>query len=431
MLRRDRVRHRSTLNCSPTSFNSRILLTNICSIVHNVVVMLHRTILHINTGQFPALIEQKRTPELAGRPVIVADARANGIGVVVSASREATLSGVRKGMIVRRALRACPEAVAVRYDRASYAAASNSVFDVLSTYSPLVEPEALGAAFIDVTGCRRLFGSLANICAGVSDGVLGAVGVPVYIGCATNKLVAKIASSLMRPFVSVRPGFERGFLAGLDVGLLPSVTPRILKRLTGLGISRIGELAAISEKLLVRQFGETGIRLGMEAVGIDFARVKNGYPPDTVTIERVLEHAVDEPFAVEECLGVVACEACSRLRKRFVLASEVTLDIRVGSPRSIPRPSSARFKTPTDSPYTILQTLRNLLYRQMNEGVEICGVRVLFSDLVRGDCSQLSLIGERERNQKIERTVDIIRERFGDDAIGVASLVTCLRERRK
>jgi DNA polymerase-4 len=226
--------------------------------------------------------------------------------------------------------------------------------------------------------------------------------------------------------VSIREPEFRGpeFLAPLPVGVLDPVIPKIEKRLNELGVSTVGQLAMIPERLLVRQFGPVGSLMRRQSLGEDWSHVRAAYPPEVITIEQTFEHSVEEPSEVEAYLSLMVDEALAKLRKRGSLAGEITLGLQISQ---FPIPNSKfqiaffRFKKPTDSASAIVQALGKMLVERMQPGMEVSGVRIVFSDLTPGSSSQLSLIGDDERRGRIDRTVEHIRERFGERAILIAS----------
>ncbi len=385
--------------------------------------MIDRSILHIRIDSFFAAIERKRRPELAAKPVVVGRPKGNTSGVVVSASREAMKMGVEEGMSIRQAQRTCPDAVVVMANYALYRQVSEQFLDILARYSPFLEPDSLGSAFMDVTGSRALFGDAHQIAARICTQVSADLGLTVSMGLASNKLAARVASGCGERLRQVIAGSEAAFLAPLPVSALDAVSDKIKKRLNELGISTIGGLAMIPERLLVRQFGPVGSAIARQSVGIDPSQVRAAYPPDVINIEHRFDTALEEPAEVEECLRRITSEAVITLRKRNSLAGEVTLLLcdegQISNLKS--QTSNLRFKRPTDSAASIIQALVKLLESVMKPGMEVSMVRVVLSGLTPGAASQLSLIGDGERRHRLDRAVELVRERFGDGAVIFAS----------
>jgi len=389
-----------------------------------------RSILHIRIEPFFVLVERNRHPELAGRPVIVGRAKGNTSGVVVSASKDACKCGVKEGMSVRQAQRSCPEAAVLKADHAAYRQVSEDFMDILSRCSPLLEPDMLGNAYMDVTGSRRLFGSAARISGLISAEVSKRLNMPAFIGCGSNRLISKIASGAAsdsgKLFVYIGDDMWCRVSSPMPVNALDPINERIEKRLHELGVSSIGQLAAIPEHLLIRQFGPIGSVIRKQCSGIDSSVVKAAYPPDIIIIEHPFAHTVEEPAEAEEYLNAMAGQAHIKLRKRGALAGEITLNLQDDSQdksqdKSTFHSAYLRFKKPTDSVYSMQQSLAKLLHSIMNPGMQISRMRISLSDLTHGASSQMCLFGDGERKKRLNRACELIRERFGDGSVFIAS----------
>jgi len=205
------------------------------------------TILHADLDAFYASVEQRDDPRLRRRPVIV------GSGVVLAASYEAKAYGVRTAMGGAQARRLCPEAIVVEPRMSAYAEASNAVFDVFRDTTPLVEAISIDEAFLDVAGMRRLSGTPVQIALRLRSEVVRRVGLPITVGVARTKFLAKVASGVAKPdgLLVVRAGREHAFLHPLPVERLWGVGPATARRLHERGIRTVGEVAELPEELLV------------------------------------------------------------------------------------------------------------------------------------------------------------------------------------
>ena len=213
-------------------------------------------ILHADLDAFFASVEQRDDPRLLGRPVIV------GGGVVLAASYEARACGVRSAMGGGRARQLCPEAVVVRPRFSAYVEASRAVFAILDDAAPVVEQISIDEAFLDVTGLEAITGTPEQIARRLRAQVRREVGLPISIGAATSKHVAKIASAAAKPdgLLLVAPGAELAFLHPLPVERMWGVGPATQRRLNRHGIRTIGDLARFGESGLVRLLGRAGGR---------------------------------------------------------------------------------------------------------------------------------------------------------------------------
>lgn len=379
--------------------------------------------MHIRLDAFFATVEQRRRPNLRGKPVIVTEPKGNTSGVVVSASREARKQSVKEAMSVRHAQRACPDAILFKADYPAYRLVFEEFLNMLSRYTPQLEPDSLGSAFMDITAGRNLFGDPSELCARIISEVSAHLDMPLCIGLAPNKLLAGIASGLGKGYVRVRSGNESGFLSPLPISRLAAVDGKIDKRLGELGVANIGQLAQISERVLVRQFGPVGNLIHKQAQGIDFSPVLAAYPEETIITEHPFCCPAEEPAEIEERLNAMAAECEAILRRRNTLAREILLAITAchSEQREESLPAYYTFKKPTDSAYTISQALAKLLGSMMEPGMEVSKVRIELSGLTRGESCQLSLIGPNERANRLNRVVELISDRFGDGAIFLAT----------
>jgi DNA polymerase-4 len=380
---------------------------------------------------FYVSVEVRRRPELAGRPVVVGGTSARG--VVAAASYEARRYGVHSAMPSTRARRLCPDAVFLPGDFAAYEAASHDVHAVFHAYTPLVEGIALDEAFLDVTGALRLFGSGAAIAASIRARTSGELALSCSVGVAPNKLLAKLASVAAKPtatperispgagVVVVAPGEELAFLHPLPVQALWGVGPATLERLRRLGVTTVGDLAAVAEPTLVHTLGKAnGRHLHRLAQGIDERPVEPDRPVKSIGHEQTF--AQDLHDHDELALEVVRMSdaVASRLRQHGLAGRTVTLKVRFGTFTTITRSSTA--PEPLETGPAIAAAARTLLDAvDPTPGVRLLGVSV--SGLAARGGEQLRL-GDDPSWGSATAAVDQVRERFGATAIGPASLVS-------
>src|SRR5438270_11169319 len=214
------------------------------------------TILHADLDSFYASVEQRDAPRLGGRPIIV------GAGVVLAASYEAKAYGVRTAMGATRASRMCPRAVVVEPRMSAYSDASKAVFEVFEQTTPLVEGLSIDEAFLDVGGLRRLSGTPREIATRLRCNVLERVGLPITVGVARTKFLAKVASGVAKPdgLLVVPPDRELEFLHPLEVDGLWGVGPVTAGKLRERGITRVGQVASLPEGALVGMLGRASGR---------------------------------------------------------------------------------------------------------------------------------------------------------------------------
>jgi DNA polymerase-4 len=379
-----------------------------------------RGIIHMDLDAFYASVEQLRRPELRGRPVIVGGADSgNGKaylrrGVVSAASYEARVYGVRSAMPLMTALRLCPHAAVVPVDFTAYRAASRAVFAIAREYTPLIEPLSLDEAFLDVTGSRRRFGPPSEIADAIRQRVLDECSLHVSFGVATCKTVAKIGSDLEKPrgFVVVRPGHEAAFLAPLALRRLPGLGPASEASLSGLGITTLGELAALPLEVVQRRVGNAaGRSLWERAQGIDTSPVVLPGRPHSVSREETFTRDVTTREGLVQRLGTLSADVGARLRAGSWTARTVTLKLRYHDFATITRQHS--LPAPTSADVDVRDTAIALLDAAWSGApVRLLGVGVTGLE----GASQMDLFSA-PRTGQLDHTLDTLRARFGSNAI--------------
>ena len=386
-----------------------------------------RTILHADLDAFYASVEVLDDPSLRGKPVIVGG-EPGGRGVVSAASYEARRFGVHSAMPLRTAARLCPDGVFLpgRPDR--YRELSRAVMAIFASYTPLVEPISLDEAFLDVTGSLTAFGEGEAIAARIKERVLAEVGLVVSVGVASNKLCAKVASDLRKPdaLVVVPPGDEAAFLAPLPVGRLWGVGPQARQALADHGVSTIGQLATMSDATLRRRFGSHGTELARRARGMDPSPVVPGQAPKSIGHELTFDRDVSDPARLEATLLDLAESVASRLRANGLAAGAVQLKLRYEGFETLTRQVAVPHQTRESAPIYAagVALLRKTLVR--GRAVRLIGLTAI--NLT--EAQQLTLFDASPKTDRLTRSIDAVRERFGDGAITRGRLIGH-RDRRR
>jgi DNA polymerase-4 len=317
-------------------------------------------------------------------------------------------------MPLRTALRLCPQAILVPVDFRAYRDASKTVFDIARDYTPIIEPLSLDEAFLEVTGSTRRFGTPQHIAEEIRERILAASGLHASFGVATCKTVAKIASDLRKPrgFVVVAPGDEAAFLAPLPLRRLPGLGPAAERALSGLGISTLGQLAALPLDTVQRRVGRaSGTSLWERAQGIDTAAVSVPGAPRSVSREETFARDVAQRDALHARIAELASDVGARLRTGGWTARTVTLKLRYSDFTTITRQETLASSTATDT--TVRDAALALLEAAWSgDAVRLLGVGVTGL----ADAPQLDLF-DRPANDRIDHTLDRLRERFGQAAI--------------
>jgi DNA polymerase-4 len=388
------------------------------------------TILHADLDAFYASVEQLLDPALVGTPVAV------GGSVVLAASYEAKAFGVHGGMAGWRAEQLCPGLRFVGGHFRDYQRLGDAVIDVLRDFTPLVERISIDEAFLDVAGAIHLFGPPADIAAKIRRRVRGELGLPVSVGVATTKHLAKVASQVAKPdgLVVVEPEREREFLDPLPVELLWGVGPSTRARLSAKGIHTIGDLAATAPSTLERVLGHAiGHKLGALAGNRDPRRVETSGRAHSMGAQSALGRRFVSAELLRTELGFLADRIAPRLRAAGAAGRTITVRVRFMGLRSITR--SVTLPTATSTTFTLRELSTELAAAALADHPaerEITLVAISVSNLVPDVPLQLELpLGTDDRLRQgtpagtarwaLDRAADAIRARFGRESIGPAA----------
>jgi DNA polymerase-4 len=391
------------------------------------------TILHADLDAFYASVEQLLDPSLRGRPIAV------GGGVVLAASYEARAFGVRGGMSGRRARELCPALRFVGGHFAEYQRLGGRVIDVFRDYTPLVERISIDEAFLDLTGARQLFGSAVGIAATIRRRVRTELGLPVSIGAASTKHLAKVASQVAKPdgLLVVPVGKEREFLDPLPVRLIWGIGAKTEARLAANGVRTIGELAATSPRSLRHLLGDAvGSKLSSLAGNVDPRRIETSRRSSSVGAQAALglRDVTDE--LLRTTLGFLADRVAARLRAAGRAGRTITVRVRFADMRSVTR--SVTLSGPiaatvglTDVAVELARTALADHPRERRISLLAVSVSHLADQRVLQLELPLGLPDEPLRpgtsagaaRWSVDRSVDAIRLRFGRDVIGYATTV--------
>lgn len=382
-----------------------------------------RWIIHVDLDAFFASVEEILDPSLRGKAIIVGGDPAQR-GVVSSASYPARACGVHSAMPMAQALRLCPHAVVITPRHDEYGRRSRAVMAILREFTPAVEPLSIDEAFVDVTGCERLWGPPLDVARLIQRRILGEQGLPCSLGIATTKLVAKIACDTGKPrgLVLVPAGGEAAFLAPLPIERIWGVGRVTAERLRSLGIETIGDLAAWSEEDLVRAFGDAGHHLFRSARGIDQSRVETGRERRSISQERTFGRDEGDRRVLERTLLAMSENVAARLRAEGLVAETVRLKLR--TPAFVTHTRQESLAQPTDQGQVIHAAALRLLHANWRQGQQLRLLGVGVSGLLDHSGYQLSLFDQGDqRRTRLNRALDAIRERYGRHAITRASLL--------
>ena len=372
------------------------------------------TILHADIDAFFASVEQRDDPRLHGRPVIV------GAGVVLAASYEAKACGVRTAMGGRQARRLCPDAVVVSPRMSAYSEASKAVYRVFEDTTPLVEGLSIDEAFLDVRGMRRLAGTPVEIARRLRRDVRERVGLPITVGVARTKFLAKVASGVAKPdgLLVVPPDRELAFLHPLRVERLWGVGPITAAKLRDRGISTVGQVAQLGEAALVSLLGRaSGRHLHALAHNRDPRPVQVRRRRGSIGSQRALGRRPRSHEAVDAVLIGLVDRVCRRLRTAHRVGRTVVLRLRFDDFSRATR--SHTLPHATAETWPILATARGLLATAAplieRRGLTLVGVAV--ANLEDDRFVQLTLPFDRRSRAALDAALDEVRARYGSTAI--------------
>ena len=390
------------------------------------------TILHADLDAFYASVEQLFDPSLRGKPIAV------GGGVVLAASYEAKAFGVRGGMPGRRARELCPHLIFVDGHFKDYQRLGDAAIDVVNDFTPLVERISIDEAFADVAGCTHLFGPPAEIAREIRRRVRAELGLPISVGVARTKHLAKIASQVAKPdgLVVVDPETALDFLHDLPVELMWGVGPATRARLAEVGVLTIGQLAKASGPSLERLLGPAaGEKLTALAWNRDPREIRTDRRARSAGAQSALGRKVAEKHIFRPTLRHLADRVGSRLRPKSLSGRTVTVRVRFADLRSVTR------SVTLDAPISATAILAEIAEDQVravlaqNPGektISLLAISVshlekhalLQLELALGLADEIRRPGTKKGAARFaaDRAIDAIRDRFGWDAVGYGSV---------
>ena len=379
-----------------------------------------RILAHADMDAFYASVEQLDDPSLCGRALVVGPNSYRG--VVLTASYEARQYGVKSAMPMAEARRRCPDMTIVppRFDR--YQEVSSTIMSVFENFSPQVEAISLDEAFLDMSGAEKIFGPPLRMAKQIQDAVTDATdGLTASVGIASTKYVAKVASDFNKPngLTIVEPDDAIEWLDPMPVKRLWGAGPKTIPRLESLGLYTIGDVRRADPAWIQRHLGRAGRHFQSLANAQDPRRVARKRVARSMGSDRTLRDDVSKREDIEHYLRRSADRIGRRLRDKKYLCRGVRVKLKTTDFKSLSK--QAQLTEPTDSSQILFDTGCSLLeqFERQNQ-YRLVGLAVY--DLIRADeTSQLDLFSEKGKPQALERTIDQLVKRFGDDVIKRAS----------
>jgi len=386
---------------------------------------LEKIILHLDMDAFFAAIEQLDNPQFRGKPVVVgADPRGGkGRGVVSTCSYEAREFGIHSAMPISQAYKRCPHAIYVFPRGKRYSEMSKKIMKILYRFSPDIEPISIDEAFLDISSTCKLFGSAENLGKSIRKMIHDETQLIASVGIAPSKFVAKIASDLEKPdgLVIVDKNHIVEFLAPLEISRLWGVGKKTLPQLQSLGIHTIGDLARYSQKKLIDKFGKAGLHFWRLANGIDAREVERHVAAKSISKEVTFNVDKSDRDELYETLLYLCNELAREMRKKNYKGRTITLKIRLEDFSTFSRSKS--FSQAINASNLIREQVVDMFSSFDRKGKKVRLLGVGLSHLQIGG-GQINLFeGSDKQENKIDRVIDQVREKFGEKAITRASLI--------
>ena len=373
--------------------------------------------MHIDLDAFFVSVEQVLNPELKGKPVVVGG-KPDRRGVVAAASYEARAFGVHSAMPLATASRLCPQAIFIEGNFPRYRDASQKFMAILADFSPYLEPLGIDEAYLDATGFESIHGSIHQMAEKIRQCVKDKLGLCASIGIASSKVVAKVASDLSKPngLLEVPVGKERSFLKPLPIVKLPGIGKKSEQVLKGLGVSTIGQLAALPLDILESHFGAWGKLIHDHANGIGDDKVEPPAPAKSTSRETTFAKDTRDVTLLKATLRYLSERVGSDLRQKEKLAKCVTLKLRYADFTTTTRQQTLTQASDTDQTIfeTGLRLLKNELPRE-KQAVRLIGIGV--SNLVEAGRQRDMLDSSAQRLERLNTVIDRIRKKYGFTAI--------------
>jgi len=394
---------------------------------------LDRVIFLVDMNAFYITCETTRNPELAGRPAAVAGDPKRRSGIILAANYPARALGVRTAMVLRDALRLCPQLALVPPDHDFYEQKSAEVMSLLGGYSPLLEQNSIDEAWLDMSGCERLWGPPRLVAQQIMDRIKDELGLWCSIGIAPNKFLAKMASEMKKPLGITcldYPDLPERYWP-LPVRALSGVGASTADKLVGMGVRTIGDLARLDPAFLARRFGRQGQVLHDHAWGRDDAPVTPHEPDEAKSIGRSTTLSRDVTDRDEACRILMALtdDVAASMRRHQKRGTTVQITLKFHDFSVITR--QARIQ-PTCATREIYTQACHLLDQHWDRTTPIRLIGVSVSGF-RPDCAdQLTLFdlegaaarpGGLEKQDKLDRAIDDVRSRFGSASVTYGKLI--------
>ena len=373
--------------------------------------------MHVDMDAFFASVEQEDNPELKRKPVIVGGVYLSNRGVVSTASYEARKYGVHSAMPIIKAKQLCPNGIYLPGRHRRYEEISQQIFAIFRSYTPVVEKLSIDEAFLDLTGCHRLFGSSREIGEMIKKEIKNKTGLVASIGIAPNKFIAKLASTLDKPngFMIIDEEEVNEVIDPLPISKMWGVGDKTEKKLRDIGIKTIGMLKSLSLHELTNMFGKFGQNLYYLSRGIDQREIEAESETKSISQEETFSSNLSDDERIHAALMKLVEKVTRRLRKKNLRGSTIFIKIRYNDFSTYTRRKTLnQTVNQTDIVFTIAKKLihdNNLTKKP----VRLLGIGI--SNLTDEKSKQLSLFADDSNKNKLTNTIDKIRDKYGEGSV--------------
>ncbi len=386
-------------------------------------------IMHCDLDAFFVEVCRRHDPALEGVDLLIVGGRRESRGVVQSASYGARAFGVRSGIPIAEAARRCPGATFVKGEFPWYREASRAVRAVLERHAPMVVMTGMDEGYLDFTGTDLLHPvSLMDLATAIRIDVHREAGLDCSIGIGPNRMIAKVASDYAKPrgICEVRPGWERGFLAGLPLKAIPGIGPKTAARLAARGLTDVADVHAMPAEALAALIGrEEAIALRRRADGRGSVMLRASGPPKSVSRETTFSHDVRESATLDRTLHALVARVAAQLRDEELHAGAVVLKLRHGNFTTVTRRTTLGSPTALDA--ELLSAARGLLApafaaaRSQGQAIRLLGIGA--AALGTAEAPDLFESEQRLKAQGVTRAMDAVRAKFGAEALKSGGVV--------
>ena len=371
-----------------------------------------RHIVHLDLDTFFVSCERLMDRELNNIPVLIGGT--SNRGVVAACSYETRQFGVHSGMPMKMARLLCPEATVIRGNNTVYTKFSEMVTDIVKEQSPLFEKSSIDEFYVDVTGMDKFFGTY-KWAKELREKIIKETMLPISFGLSINKTVSKVGTGEAKPNngINIPDGLEKSFLAPLSVKKIPMVGTKTYHLLRSMGVEKVKTVQEMPVELMESVLGKNGISLWKKAQGIDNSPVVAWHERKSISSERTFERDSTDIYKMRSILIAMAENLAYKLRKENKLTASVSVKIRYSDFQTY---SKQRRIPYTSLDHTLINTTLELFEALYQRRVLIRLIGVRFSNLVGGSY-QIRLFEDSEKLIKLYQSMDIIRNRYGKNAV--------------